>query len=223
MTGGTGNVNILQLLGSQTVGPLNLRNDLVTTAGDVETIDVVSTDHSRQVATDLLQIETEHGYLIAIDDEFTLGLIDFDVNNRRKQEHAALHGFELQLLSELQDLLGVGCGGQNEFYRKVAATRQGRRRDREHADAGDAAQLLLDLRHNLKHGALALFPGLGHQTTKAGGRGGELKGEVRLRNAEKNIVGRRGVATGLIQGGIGRGFKDAENDPLVLARRQFHR
>ncbi len=127
------------------------------------------------------------------------------------------------MLGELQDLFGVGRRGDDELHREVAAAGQGRWRDRKHADAGDAAQLLLDLRHNLKHGALALFPGLGHQTTKAGGRGGELKGEVRLRNAEKNIVGRRGVATGLIQGGIGRGFKDAENDPLVLARRQFHR
>ncbi len=54
MTGGTGNVNILQLFGGQTVGSLNLWNDLVAAAGDVETVDIVATDHSCQVATDLL-------------------------------------------------------------------------------------------------------------------------------------------------------------------------
>ena len=76
------------------------------------------------VGADLLQIETEIGHLVAIDDEFRLGLVDLDVDERRKGKHAALHGLELNLLGKLEDLLRFGGGGEDELHRELAAARQ---------------------------------------------------------------------------------------------------
>ena len=52
-------------------------------------------------------------------------------------------------------------------------------------------------------------------------REGDLEGEVGLRDAQKHLVGGRGITTGLVERGVGRGIEDAEDHALVLGRRQF--
>jgi hypothetical protein len=69
----------------------------------------------------------------------------------------------------------VGGRGNDEFDRKLTAAGQGRRRDREHLDAGDALQLAAASRQDLKHGALALVPRFGHHAAEAGGGQGDLE------------------------------------------------
>ncbi len=86
---------------------------------------------------------------------------------------------------------------------------------------GMACSLLLHLGQDLENGALPLVPGFDHHAAETGGREGDLEGELCLRHAEKGAVGRRGVDAGLVEGGIGRGIDDAENDPLVLGGGKF--
>ena len=91
-----GDIDVLQLVRVEAVDPLDLRNDLVAAPGDVEAVDEIAADHGRQVCADLLQVEPEVGDLVAVDDELGLGLVDLDVDQRRKGEHAALHRLQLQ-------------------------------------------------------------------------------------------------------------------------------
>ena len=174
------------------------------------------------VGPDLLEVETQVGHLVAIDDDLRLGLIDLDVDDRRKGKHTALHRFELDLLGKLQDLVRLGRRGEDELHRELAAARA--------APAavtgsirmpGMACSFRCTSGRILKDGTLALVPGLDHHAGKAGGRMGQLEGELGLRHAEIDPVDRRGIAAGLVEGGIGRRIDDAENDALVLGGRQF--
>ena len=44
-----GDVDVAELVGVEPVDPLNLRNDLVAAAGDIEAVDEVAADHGRQI------------------------------------------------------------------------------------------------------------------------------------------------------------------------------
>ena len=218
---GTGDVDVLELVRVQPVDPLDLRDHLVTAAGDVEAVDEITAHHRSDVGTDLLQIEAQVGHLVAVDNDLGLRLIDLDVDDRRKGKHAALHGLELNLLGKLQDLICLGRGGQDELHRKLAAARQRRRQHRKDPNARDGIQLLLNLGQDLEDGALALVPGFDHHAAETGGRAGYLKGEVGFRDAQEGLVDRRSISAGLVEGGVGRCVEDAENNALVLGRRQF--
>ncbi len=76
--------------GLRRLDPLDLRDDLVAAAGDVEAVDVVAADHGAQIGADLSEVEAQGGHLVAVDDELGLGLVDLDVDQRREGEHAAV-------------------------------------------------------------------------------------------------------------------------------------
>ena len=99
-----GDVDVLELVGIEPVDALDLRDHLVAAAGDVEAVDEIAAEHRTDVGADLLQVETEVGDLVAVDDELGLRLVDLDVDDRREGEHAALHRLRLELLGELEDL-----------------------------------------------------------------------------------------------------------------------
>ena len=79
----------------------------------------------------------------------------------------------------------------------------------------------LDLGQDLENSPLPLIPRFHNHAAKPRSWIGHLKGEVRFRNAHEDPVGLGSIDTGLIQGRIGRGVKDAEDDPLVLGRSQL--
>ena len=136
-----------------------------------------------QVAGDLPQVEPQGGHLVPVDHEFGLGLVDLDVDQRRKGEHLALHGLHLQLVGEFQDLPGFGRRGQDELDREIAAAGEGRRSHREDPDAGNLLQLLLDLGQDLEDVALAFIPRLDDHAAETGVGKGDLEGEVGFRHA----------------------------------------
>ena len=82
-------------------------------------------------------------------------------------------------------------------------------------------QLLLHLGHDLENRPFAFIPGLEHHAAETRGGKGDLKGEIGLRDAHEGIVGRGRIEAVLVQGGVGRRIKDAEDDPLVLGGCQF--
>src|SRR3990172_1160703 len=217
----TGNVDLLELAGVETVHPLDLRNDLVAAARDVEAVDEVAADQPAQVAADLLQAEPQGGHLVPVDDEFGLGLVDLDVDQRREGEHPALHRLHLQVLGEFQDLAGFGRRSHHEFDREIAAAGEGRRGDREDPDAGNLLQRLLDTGENLEDGSLAIIPWFGDHAPETGVGEGDLEGEVGFRHLVEDPVDLRGEEAVLVEGGVGGRVEDAEDDPLVLHRSQL--
>jgi hypothetical protein len=75
---------------------------------------------------------------------------------------------------------------------------------------------VLDFRQNIENRPLAFSPGGHHHTAETRRGRGDLKGELGFRHAHKDVVGRRGIPAGLIQGGIGRRIHDAEDHALIL-------
>ncbi len=82
-----GNVYVFELVRIEPVHALDLRDDLVGAAGDVEAVHEIAAHHGRHVGADLLQVKPEFGRLVAVDDDFRLRLVDFDIDDRRESEH----------------------------------------------------------------------------------------------------------------------------------------
>ena len=101
-------VNVFQLLRIQPLGPLDLGNDLVTPAGNVEAIDEVAADARRKIGAHQLHIETHRGHLVVVENNFGLRLIDLGVDQRWEIKHPALGRLLLNLLGELQNALRIG-------------------------------------------------------------------------------------------------------------------
>ena len=98
----TRDVDTLELFGIKAIDPLDLRNDLVAAAGDVEPVNVIAADRCGQISTDLRHVEPHRRDLVMIENNLRLRLIDLRVDVR-KAEHAGLHGFHLQILRQLKN------------------------------------------------------------------------------------------------------------------------
>ncbi len=57
LTGRAGDIDILQLIRVEPVNPLDLGDNLVAAAGNVEAVDVIAAQHGTEIAPDLLQVE----------------------------------------------------------------------------------------------------------------------------------------------------------------------
>ena len=101
-------MDIVQLIGIETVHTLDLGDHLVAAAGDVEPVDKVAAHHGGQVSAHLLQIQSHFGCFVTVNDDFGLGLVDFDIDDGRKGEQPAFGCGRLDLSGELQELLGFG-------------------------------------------------------------------------------------------------------------------
>ena len=165
---GAGHVNALKLVGIEPSRALDLRNNFVAPAADVEAVDIIAADHGGDVLADLTEIQPEGGHLVAVDEEFGFGLVDLGVDDRREGEHAAGRRFLLQRAGDLEDLLGLGRRGDDEFDREIAATGQGGRSHRTDADAGNPVQFGGESGQDLVRRALALAPRFEAHTAEAG-------------------------------------------------------
>src|SRR5205085_672908 len=76
----TADINVFQLLRIQAFGPLDLGNNLVTSAGDIEPIDEVAADAGRKIGPNQLHVETHRGHLVVIEHNLGLRLIDFRID-----------------------------------------------------------------------------------------------------------------------------------------------
>ena len=97
---GPRDIDVFQLLRVQAINALDLRDDLVTPAGDVEAIDVIATDARGHVGADLLHVEPKRRHFLVIENDLGLRLVDFRVDVR-KSENSGLHRFLLNLLGKL--------------------------------------------------------------------------------------------------------------------------
>ena len=200
-----------------------MRDDLVAAAVDVEAVHEISAEHGGEILADLAQVEPERGDLVAVQNDLGLGLVDLGVDDRREGEHAALGRLLLKLAGDLEDLGGLGGGGDDELHRKISATRQRGRSDGKHPNACELGEFWRDLGLQLLRRAIALSPGLQHHAAEAEGRLRELEGVGGLRHIQKNLRGLVGIANGFIERGIRRRLNDAENHALILIRRQLVR
>src|SRR5439155_7049392 len=177
----TGNVNVFELFRIQTIDTFNLRNDLVTTAGNIEAINKNAADRGRHVSTNLLHIETKGSNFVVIENNLGLRLIDFSVDIC-KPKNASLHRLHLKLLREFKDPLRVGCGSDDETHREAVAAWKSRRHDGEHLNSRNSPELLLDDRQIVLCWRFACAPWFQHHSAKALIRFRDLKRESRVRN-----------------------------------------
>ena len=90
--------------------------------------------------------------------------------------------------------------------------------------AGDGARALPKTSGRISSvRALALAPRLHAHAAEAGERLRELEGVPRFRDRHEDLVHLFGVERGLLDGGIRRRLHDAEDDALILLRREFLR
>ena len=209
-------------MGIEPIDPLDLRDDLVGAAGDVEAVDEIAAHHRGKVCADLLEVETERRGLVVIDHDLSLRLIDFCIDDWRESKLATLHRGRLQLLGEIEHLLRLGG-------RKDARTRPGNCPPPGRAGGingniwmpGIVLSFSWTLRHELKRRFLPLAPGLEHHAAEATRRKSELKSEIRFRETEEFLlccVGKRG---GLFDRCVSGRIDDAEDDALIFGRRQL--
>ena len=120
-------VGAFELTGVEALDALELRDNLVAAAVEVEPVDEVAAHQCREVRADGRHVEAERRHLVAVHDQLDFGLVELGVNDRRKGKHAAGGGLLLQLLGEFQDRLRFVSGADDQFNREGAATRQGGR------------------------------------------------------------------------------------------------
>jgi hypothetical protein len=153
------NVNIFQLLRIQSIDAFDLRNHFVTAPFDVEPIDIIAANTSRDIGAYLLHVETERGDFIVIENDCRLGLIDLRINVA-ELENVGFHRFLEDLLRKFENAFLVRGRGDHEADRKIISPRERRRHDRKHLDAGNRAQFCLDLRQVGLGRRFANAPGL---------------------------------------------------------------
>ena len=128
-------VGAFELAGVEALDALELRDDLVAAAVEVEAVDEIAAHQRRQVRADGRHVEAQRGHLVAVHHQLDFGLVDLGVDDRREGEHAAGGGLLLQLLGELQDRLRLGRGADDELDRELAAAGQRGRGGDKGADA----------------------------------------------------------------------------------------
>ena len=93
-----GHVHVFELARIQSVYALNLRDDLVTTTGNIEPVHEIAADHGGKIGPDLFHIEAKSRDLVVIDQDLRFGLVDLGIDGRRESENASLHSAHFQLL-----------------------------------------------------------------------------------------------------------------------------
>ena len=199
-----------------------LRDDLVAAPVHAEAVDEVAAHRRREVLPDGLEVQPQLGHLVAVDHDLRLGLVDLDVDERREGEHAALRRLLLELLGEAQDLGGVGGGGD-------ARTRPGSCRRPAAPAAGwgrsgcpgwpptfccTSGRIWTAVRFRS-------FQGLSPTPQKPPDGKVIWKVKPGLRDRHHRPVHLPGRVGHLVEGRVGRGVDDAEDDALVLDRRQL--
>ena len=204
----------------QTLRAFDLRNDLVAAALVAKAVDVVAAKHRREVSSDLLQIQTECGHLVAVEDDLRLRLVVLQVGVR-EHEYTALERFGDELVGEFEEFSGF-CGGRNDkLDGEVASAGKRRRRDGNDLKPRNRTGLRKQLGGDLFGGARTLVPRLGDQSPEAACRAADLEGVRNLGRGPERLVDFVGEKRHLIERGIGGGLHDPEDESLVLVWRQF--
>jgi len=213
-------VDLLELVGGEPLGPLDLRDDLVAPPLDAEAVDVVAAEQGREVLSRLAQVDPLRAHLVAVEDDLRLRLVELQVRVGEHEE-PALVGLLDELAGDLAELRRLRRRGDHEVDGEVAAPRQRRRDDRDDADARDARQPRRGLHLELGRALVPLLPRPGHHAAEPARRIGDLEGVLRLREGGVDLLHLLGEHLRLVDRRVRRGLHDAEDDALVLVRGQL--
>ncbi len=218
-----GHVDVLQLVDGEPPGALDLRNDLVASAVDVESVDEVAAEHRRQIGAYLLHAEPHRGDLVAIDDDLRFRLIDANVGERWKRELSALDRFLDELLRKAHHLLVARGRREDELDGHETWARKRGGKKHRCTYAADSGELLLELLLDGENAPLALRPRLDQHPAEplAGER--HLEAVVELRGRLEVRVDGFGVRNHLFERRVRRHVDGAEDDTLVFVRRELGR
>ena len=100
---GSGDVDLLQLIGSQTFFALDLRNHFVAPALDAEAVDVVPAEHGGKILARLGKVHSLRTEFVAVEDDLSLRLVELQVGVGIN-EKATGEGFLHELIGKLAEL-----------------------------------------------------------------------------------------------------------------------
>ena len=220
---GAGDINFTKLFGVEPVRALDLRDDLVAPAADVEAVDKIPAEHRGEILADLPHIEPHRGDFVAVQHELGARLVDLGVDDRREGEHPALDRLALELLGDFEDLLRLRGGRDEEFHRKIPTARQRGRRHREHADSRKLRKFLRHFGLDFLRCAFSLAPWLEDHAAESECRLRDLESVGSLGHRQKNPRRLVGVAHRFLERRIRRGLHDPEDHALILVGREFGR
>src|SRR6266550_4513281 len=129
-------VDLLELIGCQTLRSLDLRNHLVTPALDAKAIYIIPAQHGRKILTGLSQVHSLRAELVAVEDDLGLRLVELQVGVG-EDEQTTRECLTHELFSKCVELPGLHRRGNHELNREVSATWQRRRGQWDDADARD--------------------------------------------------------------------------------------
>ena len=214
-------VDLRQLVGGQALRALDLRNDLVAAALDAEAVDVVPAQQGGKVLAGLAQVNALRAELVAVEDDFGLRLVEFQIRVGVDEQAA---GERLRCTSWLAKSMSC-CGSAGEAITKSTGKSpppgsgggvSGITRMPAIFDSGPT-----DSTSKLLCCLLPLAPRLGHHAAETAGRRSDLKDALALGERVIDVVDLVREQLGLIDRRVGRGLNDSEDHSLVLCRRQL--
>src|SRR3954465_5465584 len=125
---------MFELVRTQALGPLDLRNDFVTLSLNAEAVHVIPTEHGGKVRAHFAHVHALRTELVAIENYFGLRLVKFHIGIG-ENEHTAGHRLLHDLSCQFAHLLRFGRGLNYEVNWERTSTRQWRRSQRNDPDA----------------------------------------------------------------------------------------
>src|SRR5262249_17217774 len=135
----TADVHLRKLLRGQSLHALDLRNDLVASPLNAETIDVIPAQQGGKILPRLTEVNALCAQLVAVEDNFGLRLVIRQIRVG-EDEDAAGHRLLHKLVGERDQLLRLAGGSDHEIDGEVSAARKSWRREWDHPDAGNFRQ-----------------------------------------------------------------------------------
>ena len=218
---GPGHVDVLELIRREPRAALYLRDDLVASSGDVETVDEVTAQHGRQIATDLFQGQPHRGDLVPVEDDLARRLVDPYVGYRRKGKLSALRGIGHDLIGDVEQGLMIERGRDHEFHREESGARQGRGQEYRRPDPRHVRGFLGQVCLNGKDVAAPLAPGFHQGAAEASGRERDLEALGELGHGREHPLHLLGIGSQLLEGRVRRYVDGSVDDALILVRRKL--
>src|SRR6266446_3580176 len=129
-------VDLLELIGRQTLGALDLWNDFVTPPLNAEAIYIIPAQHGGEILAGLGQVHSLRAELVAVEDDLGLRLVELQVGVS-EDEQTTRECLTHELFSKCVELPGLHRRGDHELNWEVSATGQRGRGQWDHADARD--------------------------------------------------------------------------------------
>ena len=115
---GAAHINGTELIGVETVLPLELRDHLVAASLDAEAVHIVAAEQRAEIGPHLLKIKAESRYLVAVEGDLHLGHVIFEIAVG-KDENAAPEGRLHKVIGSFKQTARFGRRGDDKFHGEV--------------------------------------------------------------------------------------------------------